>query len=48
MVQHESTPESDSENRHKRHNRDHRNGSHKSGGYEEELEDGEFGKDVRN
>ncbi|XP_048134801.1 pre-mRNA-processing protein 40A-like isoform X2 [Rhodamnia argentea] len=47
-TQHESTPESDSEGRHKRHNRDHRNGSHRSGGYVEELEDGEFGEDVRN
>ncbi|XP_056159356.1 pre-mRNA-processing protein 40A-like isoform X1 [Syzygium oleosum] len=46
-TQPESTPESDSESRHKRHKRDHRNGYHRSGGYEEELEDGEFGEDIR-
>lgn len=46
-TQHESTPESDSESRHRRHKRDRRNGSHRSGGYEEELEDGEFGEDVK-
>lgn len=42
MVQHASAPESDNESRHKRHKRDHRNGSRRYGGHEE-LEDGEFG-----
>ncbi|XP_021687359.2 pre-mRNA-processing protein 40A isoform X4 [Hevea brasiliensis] len=41
---HSYTPESDSESRHKRHKRDHRDGSHRNGGYEE-LEDGEVGGD---
>ncbi|KAJ8773273.1 hypothetical protein K2173_028450 [Erythroxylum novogranatense] len=39
---HSYTPESDNESRHKRHKRDHRGGSRRSGGYEE-LEDGELG-----
>ncbi|CAK7330229.1 unnamed protein product [Dovyalis caffra] len=41
---HASTPESDSESRHKRHKRDHRNGSRRTGDHED-LEDGEFGED---
>lgn len=41
-MQHASTPESDNESRHKRHKRDHRNGSRKNGDHEE-LEDGEVG-----
>ncbi|KAG8390973.1 hypothetical protein BUALT_Bualt01G0139400 [Buddleja alternifolia] len=36
-----ASPESDSESRHKRHKRDHRDGSRRSGGHEE-LEDGEL------
>lgn len=44
MVQHTSAHESDDESRHKRHRRDHRNGSRKFGDAEE-LEDGEFGGD---
>lgn len=42
MSQQEPGPESDSESRHRRHKRDHRNGSRRSGD-REELEDGEFG-----
>ncbi|KAJ7966494.1 pre-mRNA-processing protein 40A [Quillaja saponaria] len=38
---HAYSPESDSESRRKRHKRDHRDGSRKSGGHEE-LEDGEL------
>lgn len=34
--------ESDTESRHRRHKRDHRNGSRRSGDHDE-LEDGEFG-----
>ncbi|PNT57402.2 hypothetical protein POPTR_001G289800v4 [Populus trichocarpa] len=41
---HASTPESDSESRHKRHKRDHRNSSRRTGDLED-LEDGEFGED---
>ncbi|XP_057490186.1 pre-mRNA-processing protein 40A-like isoform X2 [Actinidia eriantha] len=41
---HAYTPESDSESKHKRHKRDHRDGSRRNGGYEE-LEDGELGED---
>ncbi|KDP41586.1 hypothetical protein JCGZ_15993 [Jatropha curcas] len=41
---HSYTPESDSESRHKRHKRDHRDSSRRNGGYEE-LEDGELGED---
>ncbi|KAJ7967603.1 pre-mRNA-processing protein 40A-like [Quillaja saponaria] len=37
--------ESDGESRHKRHKRDHRNGSHRDADHGE-LEDGEFGEDV--
>ncbi|GMJ03491.1 pre-mRNA-processing protein 40A [Hibiscus trionum] len=40
---HASTPESDSETRHKKHRRDHRNGSRRNVD-PEELEDGEFGE----
>ncbi|XP_065872403.1 pre-mRNA-processing protein 40A-like [Euphorbia lathyris] len=39
---HASTPDSDGESRHKRHRRDHRNGSRRNGSHDE-LEDGEFG-----
>uniref|UniRef100_A0A6N2MBW6 Pre-mRNA-processing protein 40A-like n=1 Tax=Salix viminalis TaxID=40686 RepID=A0A6N2MBW6_SALVM len=41
---HASTPESDSESRHKRHKREYRNGSRRTGDLED-LEDGEFGED---
>ncbi|KAJ6299152.1 hypothetical protein OIU76_020175 [Salix suchowensis] len=41
---HASTPESDSESRHKRHKRDYRNSSRRTGDLED-LEDGEFGED---
>ncbi|GAB4839275.1 hypothetical protein Ancab_028802 [Ancistrocladus abbreviatus] len=41
---HEYSPDSDSENRHKRHKKDHRDGSRRNGAYEE-LEDGELGED---
>ncbi|KAJ6716460.1 PRE-MRNA-PROCESSING PROTEIN 40B [Salix koriyanagi] len=41
---HGSTPESDSESRHKKHKRDHHNGSRRAGD-NEDLEDGEFGED---
>ncbi|GLT41219.1 hypothetical protein SLA2020_153000 [Shorea laevis] len=41
---HAYSPESDSESRHKKHKRDHRDGSRRNSGYEE-LEDGELGED---
>ncbi|KAF9675781.1 hypothetical protein SADUNF_Sadunf09G0068500 [Salix dunnii] len=41
---HGSTPESDSESRHKKHKRDQHNGSRRAGD-NEDLEDGEFGED---
>ncbi|CAN0920829.1 Pre-mRNA-processing protein 40A [Linum grandiflorum] len=41
---HASTPESENESRHRRHKRDHHNGSRREGN-QEELEDGEFGED---
>ncbi|XP_042492761.1 pre-mRNA-processing protein 40A-like isoform X2 [Macadamia integrifolia] len=41
---HAYTPESESESRHKRHKRDHRDSSRRNCGYEE-LEDGELGED---
>lgn len=41
---HAHSPESDSETRHKKHKRDHRDGPRRSSGYEE-LEDGELGED---
>ncbi|KAL9143895.1 hypothetical protein ABFS82_14G264000 [Erythranthe guttata] len=41
---HANSPESDGEGRHKRHRRDHRDGSRRIGGHEE-LEDGEVGED---
>ncbi|KAK8564242.1 hypothetical protein V6N12_036370 [Hibiscus sabdariffa] len=41
---HASTPESDSETRHKKHRRDHRNGSRRNADHPGELEDGEFGE----
>ncbi|XP_022772928.1 pre-mRNA-processing protein 40A isoform X2 [Durio zibethinus] len=41
---HAHSPETDSENRHKKHKRDHRDGSRRNSGYEE-LEDGELGED---
>ncbi|OVA01174.1 WW domain [Macleaya cordata] len=41
---HAYTPESDSEGGHKRHRRDHRDGSRRNGTHEE-LEDGELGED---
>ncbi|XP_044475954.1 pre-mRNA-processing protein 40A-like [Mangifera indica] len=41
---HTYTPESDSESWHKRHKRDHRDGSRRNSGYEE-LEDGELGEE---
>ncbi|KAK6116042.1 hypothetical protein DH2020_008311 [Rehmannia glutinosa] len=41
---HAYSPESDTESKHKRHKRDHRDGSRRSGGHEE-LEDGELGED---
>lgn len=40
---HAYTPESDGEGRHKRHRRDHRDGSRRNG--HDELEDGELGED---
>lgn len=42
--QHGYSPESDSESRHKKHKRDHRDGSRRTSG-NEELEDGEVGED---
>ncbi|KAI5563702.1 hypothetical protein POPTR_014G013100v4 [Populus trichocarpa] len=42
---HTYTPESDGESQHKRHKRDHRDGSRRNGS-NEELEDGELGDDV--
>lgn len=42
--QHAYSPESDSESRHKKHKRDHRDGSRRNGGHDE-LEDGELGED---
>ncbi|XP_027093459.1 pre-mRNA-processing protein 40A isoform X2 [Coffea arabica] len=42
---HGHSPESDCETRHKRHRKDHRDGSRRGGGHEE-LEDGELGEDV--
>ena len=44
-MQHTYTPESDGESQHKRHKRDHRDGSRRNGS-NEELEDGELGDDV--
>lgn len=44
MKQHASGHESDSEKRHKKHKRDHRNSFYRDGDYGE-LEDGEFGDD---
>ncbi|KAK7383248.1 hypothetical protein VNO78_28922 [Psophocarpus tetragonolobus] len=44
---HANSPESDNENRHRRHKREHYDGSRKTGGLEE-LEDGELGDDVEN
>ncbi|KAK7310756.1 hypothetical protein RJT34_08467 [Clitoria ternatea] len=41
---HANSPESDNENRHRRHKREHWDGSRKTGGHEE-LEDGELGDD---
>ncbi|GKV20029.1 hypothetical protein SLEP1_g30209 [Rubroshorea leprosula] len=41
---HAYSPESDGESRHKKHKRDHRDGSRRNTGYEE-LEDGELGED---
>ncbi|MED6197708.1 hypothetical protein PIB30_059195 [Stylosanthes scabra] len=42
---HANSPESDNETRHRRHKREHRDGSRKTGGHEE-LEDGELGDDA--
>ncbi|KAJ6344836.1 hypothetical protein OIU76_006382 [Salix suchowensis] len=42
---HTYTPESDGESQHKRHKRDHRDGSRRNGS-NDELEDGELGDDV--
>ncbi|KAM7520910.1 hypothetical protein LguiB_019872 [Lonicera macranthoides] len=42
---HAYTPESDGESRHKKHRRDHRDGSRRNGSGYEELEDGELGED---
>lgn len=42
--QHAHSPDSDSESRHRKHKRDHRDGSRRNSGYEE-LEDGELGED---
>lgn len=44
---HANSPESDNESRHRRHKREHWDGSRKIGGHEE-LEDGELGDDVEN
>ncbi|KAK7376991.1 hypothetical protein VNO80_02411 [Phaseolus coccineus] len=44
---HANSPESDNENRHRRHKREHWDVSRKTGGHEE-LEDGELGDDVEN
>ncbi|KAL9330664.1 hypothetical protein ACSQ67_000274 [Phaseolus vulgaris] len=44
---HANSPESDTENRHRRHKREHWDVSRKTGGHEE-LEDGELGDDVEN
>lgn len=44
LAQHAHSPESDSESRHRRHKREHRDGSRRNGGHEE-LEDGELGED---
>ncbi|KAL5558702.1 hypothetical protein UlMin_034913, partial [Ulmus minor] len=41
---HAYSPESDSESRHKKHRKEHRDGSRKTSGYDE-LEDGEVGED---
>ncbi|KAL3619545.1 hypothetical protein CASFOL_036606 [Castilleja foliolosa] len=41
---HANSPESDGESKHKRHKRDHRDGSRRNGGHDE-LEDGELGED---
>ncbi|KAJ1384756.1 FF domain [Sesbania bispinosa] len=42
---HANSPESENESRHRRHKREHWDGSRKTGGHEE-LEDGELGDDV--
>ncbi|KAK7321624.1 hypothetical protein VNO77_32449 [Canavalia gladiata] len=42
---HANSPESDNESRHRRHKREHWDGSRKTGGHEE-LEDGELGDDA--
>lgn len=47
FLQQADSPESDNENRHRRHKREHWDGSRKTGGHEE-LEDGELGDDAEN
>lgn len=44
FLQHANSPESDNESRHRRHKREHRDGSRKTGVHDE-LEDGELGED---
>lgn len=45
FLQHANSPESDNESRHKRHKREHWDGSRRTGGHDE-LEDGELGDDA--